>query len=47
MPTHNLFITGGTGYMGQRLIARLLTAGRLVTALVRPDSTASAVPPGS
>ena len=31
----NLFITGGTGYMGRRLIAELLTRGHRVRALVR------------
>jgi len=33
-----VFITGGTGYMGQRLIPRLLTRGHIVRALVRPGS---------
>jgi uncharacterized protein YbjT (DUF2867 family) len=32
------FITGGTGYMGQRLISRLLERGHEVRALVRPGS---------
>ena len=44
-PTHHVFITGGTGYMGQRLIARLLAAGHRVTALVRPGSERK-LPPG-
>jgi uncharacterized protein YbjT (DUF2867 family) len=35
---HNVFITGGTGYMGQRLIARLLVRGHQVRGLVRPGS---------
>jgi uncharacterized protein YbjT (DUF2867 family) len=35
---HNVFITGGTGYMGQRLIATLLQRGHRVRALVRPGS---------
>ena len=35
---HSVFITGGTGYMGQRLIARLLKRGHDVRALVRPGS---------
>jgi uncharacterized protein YbjT (DUF2867 family) len=35
---HSVFITGGTGYMGQRLIARLLERGHEVRALVRPGS---------
>jgi uncharacterized protein YbjT (DUF2867 family) len=33
-----VFITGGTGYMGQRLIPRLLESGHTVRALVRPGS---------
>jgi uncharacterized protein YbjT (DUF2867 family) len=35
---HSVFITGGTGYMGQKLIARLLKRGHEVRALVRPGS---------
>jgi uncharacterized protein YbjT (DUF2867 family) len=35
---HNVFITGGTGFMGQRLIARLVAGGDTVRALVRPGS---------
>jgi uncharacterized protein YbjT (DUF2867 family) len=35
---HCVFITGGTGYMGQRLIPRLLERGHEVRALVRPGS---------
>src|SRR5882672_6145580 len=35
---HNVFIAGGTGYMGQRLIPRLLERGHEVRALVRPGS---------
>lgn len=35
---HCVFITGGTGYMGQRLIPRLLERGHTVRALVRPGS---------
>jgi len=34
----SVFITGGTGYMGQRLIGRLLERGHEVRALVRPGS---------
>jgi uncharacterized protein YbjT (DUF2867 family) len=34
----NVFITGGTGYMGQRLIPRLLERGHQVRALVRAGS---------
>src|SRR3954453_3028917 len=32
------FITGGTGYMGRRLIPELLARGHAVRALVRPGS---------
>jgi len=35
---HCVFITGGTGYMGQNLIARLLERRHEVRALVRPGS---------
>jgi uncharacterized protein YbjT (DUF2867 family) len=35
---HNVFITGGTGYIGQRLIAELLGRGHAVRALVRNGS---------
>src|SRR5450432_994259 len=34
----NVFVTGGTGYMGRRLIPLLLQRGHKVTALVRPAS---------
>src|SRR5579864_4234345 len=34
----SVFIAGGTGYMGQRLIPRLLERGHEVHALVRPGS---------
>jgi uncharacterized protein YbjT (DUF2867 family) len=34
----HVFVTGGTGYMGSRLIPRLLSRGHQVTALVRPES---------
>lgn len=36
--TQHVFLTGGTGYMGSRLIPRLLSRGHRVTALVRPQS---------
>ena len=36
-PAH-VFITGGTGYIGSRLIPRLLARGHKVSALVRPES---------
>ena len=35
---HSIFITGGTGYIGSRLIPRLLTRGHSVTALIREQS---------
>ena len=38
MTSHVVFITGGTGYMGSRLIARLLERGHTVRAVVRPGS---------
>ena len=34
----NVFIAGGTGYIGQRLITRLRERGHSVLALVRPGS---------
>lgn len=40
MPQRNVFITGGTGYLGQRLIPELLRRGHHVRALVRPVSEA-------
>jgi uncharacterized protein YbjT (DUF2867 family) len=42
--SHSVFITGGTGYMGKRLIPRLLERGHTVRALVRPGSEKK--PPG-
>jgi len=36
--SQSMFITGGTGYMGSRLIPRLLDRGHQVRALVRPQS---------
>ena len=36
--SHNVFITGGTGYMGQRLIPELLKRGHTVRALARKGS---------
>jgi nucleoside-diphosphate-sugar epimerase len=35
---HQVFMTGGTGYMGRRLIPVLTERGHQVTALVRPGS---------
>ena len=40
-----VFVAGGTGYMDQRLIPRLIESGAQVCALVRPGSE-SKVPPG-
>lgn len=37
-PKHCVFIAGGTGYVGQRLIPRLLARGHEVRALVRAGS---------
>jgi|SRR5437868_6198387 len=34
----NVFLTGGTGYMGRRLVIRLLERGHRVRTLVRPGS---------
>jgi uncharacterized protein YbjT (DUF2867 family) len=42
---HSVFITGGTGYMGQRLIPPLLKRGHQVRALVRAGSEQK-LPPG-
>ena len=42
----DVFITGGTGYMGRRLIERLLSRGHRVCALARPGSEGR-VPPGA
>ncbi len=36
--SHRVFVTGGTGYVGRPLIARLLQRGQEVRALVRPGS---------
>jgi uncharacterized protein YbjT (DUF2867 family) len=36
----SVFVTGGTGYIGSRLIPRLLARGHSVQALVRPGSEA-------
>jgi uncharacterized protein YbjT (DUF2867 family) len=38
--SQNVFVTGGTGYMGSRLIPRLLASGHNVRALVRRGSEA-------
>ena len=44
MSSRNVFITGGTGYVGSRLIPRLLEAGHRVRALVRPGSEGKVTP---
>ena len=41
-----VFVTGGTGYVGRRLIEALLARGHSVHALVRPAS-AEKLPPGA
>ena len=38
MEPRHVFITGGTGYMGRRLIQKLVSRGHRVRALVRPES---------
>ena len=42
---HNVFVTGGTGYLGRPLIAALLQRGHAVRALVREGSHGK-LPPG-
>jgi uncharacterized protein YbjT (DUF2867 family) len=37
-PSHRVFVTGGTGYVGRPLIIQLLARGHEVHALVRPGS---------
>jgi uncharacterized protein YbjT (DUF2867 family) len=45
MTSRNVLITGGTGYLGKRLIPELLKRGHTVRALVRQGSEAK-LPPG-
>ena len=42
----NIFITGGSGYMGRHLIPHLLKRGHSIRALVRPGSE-NKLPPGT
>jgi uncharacterized protein YbjT (DUF2867 family) len=42
----NVFITGGTGYIGSRIIPALLERGHTVRALIRPGSEKK-LPPGA
>jgi uncharacterized protein YbjT (DUF2867 family) len=44
--SHSIFITGGTGYMGSRLIPLLVKRGHAVKALVREGSEMK-LPPGA
>jgi uncharacterized protein YbjT (DUF2867 family) len=44
MSQHNVFLTGGTGFLGRSLAAELLRCGHLVRTLVRPGSEARVVP---
>ena len=41
-----VFVTGGTGFVGRRLIGRLHAEGAAITAFVRPGSDASPLPAG-
>lgn len=43
---HSIFLTGGTGYIGSRLLKLLLERGHTVAALTRPSS-AQKLPPGA
>lgn len=43
---HTVFVTGGTGYIGRTLVARLVARGHKVRALARRGSE-RAVPPGA
>jgi nucleoside-diphosphate-sugar epimerase len=41
----NVFVTGGSGFLGQRLLRRLTQDGHRVTALARSDAAANAISP--
>ncbi|MEN8729215.1 MAG: NAD-dependent epimerase/dehydratase family protein, partial [Desulfuromonadales bacterium] len=41
-----VFVTGGTGFVGQEILVQLLRAGHTVRALVREGSTAKLDEPG-
>jgi uncharacterized protein YbjT (DUF2867 family) len=43
MPQHEIFLTGGTGFLGRSLATELLRSGHRVRALVRPGSESRAV----
>jgi len=43
---HSIFVAGGTGYMGSRLVIALLQTGHTVRALTRPES-AQKLPAGA
>ncbi len=43
--SHNVFVTGGTGFMGRHLIPELARRGHTIRALVRPGSEKK-LPPG-
>lgn len=44
MASHHIVVIGSTGYLGSRLIPRLIERGHAVTAVVRPGSHAKPVP---
>jgi len=47
VPPSSVFVTGASGFIGQRLVSALLEHGHDVTAMIRPEKKAdSRVPPG-